>query len=78
MVVCKLLEWGEGNVTSLAEAVGLSESALSRHLAKMRDEGIVASRRQSQILWYRIAGPRLEQMFAARHGLFCGKARQTA
>ena len=41
MILCKLVEWGEGNVNSLAEAVGLSQSALSQHLAKMRDEGLV-------------------------------------
>ena len=48
MILCKLVEWGEANVTQLAEAVGLSQSALSQHLAKMRDEGIVAFRRDAQ------------------------------
>ena len=45
LIVCKLVEWGEANVKALAEAVALSESALSQSLAKMRDEGIVTSRR---------------------------------
>ena len=71
MIVCKLVEWGEANVTTLAAAVGLSQSALSQHLAKMRDEGIVTTRRESQTIWYRIADPRIEQLFAALHGLFC-------
>ena len=53
MILCKLVEWGEANVNSLADAVGLSQSALSQHLAKMRDEGVVAYRRESQTLWYR-------------------------
>ena len=52
MILCKLVEWGEANVTTLTEAVGLSQSALSQHLAKMRDEGIVATRRESQV-WVR-------------------------
>ena len=73
MIVCKLVEWGEANVTSLAQAVGLSQSALSQHLAKMRDEGIVTFRRESQTIWYRIADPRIEQLFATLHGLFCRK-----
>ena len=60
MILCKLVEWGEANVTSLTEAVGLSQSALSQHLAKMRDEGIVTTRRESQTIWYRIADPRIE------------------
>ena len=71
MILCKLVEWGEGNVTTLAEAVGLSQSALSQHLAKMREEGIIAFRRESQTLWYRIADPRIEQLFARLHDLFC-------
>ena len=40
MILCKLVEWGEANVNALAEAVGLSQSALSQHLAKMRAEGL--------------------------------------
>ncbi|HKT19327.1 MAG TPA: metalloregulator ArsR/SmtB family transcription factor [Stellaceae bacterium] len=71
MVLCKLVEWGEANVTALAEAVGLSQSALSQHLAKLRAEGIVAFRRESQTLWYRIADPRIEELFATLHRLFC-------
>jgi len=71
MIVCKLAEWGEANVTSLAEAVGLSQSALSQHLTKLRDQKIIAYRRESQTLWYRIADPRIEKLFAMLHGLFC-------
>jgi len=71
MILCRLVELGEANVTSLAEAVGLSQSALSQHLAKMREEGIVTFRRESQTLWYRIADPRIEQLFALLHDLFC-------
>jgi len=71
MVLCKLVEWGEANVTALAEAVGLSQSALSQHLAKLRAEGIVAFRRDAQTLWYRIADPRIEELFATLHRLFC-------
>lgn len=71
MILCKLVEWGEGNVTALAEAVGISQSALSQHLARMRDEGLVTFRRESQTLWYRIGDPRIEQLFASLHDLFC-------
>ena len=78
MILCKLVEWGEGNVTMLAEAVGLSQSALSQHLSKMRDEKIVDYRRESQMLWYRIADPRVEQLFATLHGLFCRDSDEAA
>lgn len=71
MILCKLVEWGEASVGTLAEAVGLSQSALSQHLAKMRDENLIAFRRESQTLWYRIADPRVEELFFTLHRLFC-------
>lgn len=71
MILCKLVEWGEGNVNALAETVGLSQSALSQHLARMRDEGLVTYRRDSQTLWYRIADPRIEDLLATLHKLYC-------
>src|SRR5262249_18714259 len=71
MILCELVECGEANVGALAEAVGLSQSALSQHLAKMREEGLITFRRESQTVWYRIADPRVEQLFATLHKLFC-------
>ncbi len=71
MVLCRLVEWGEANVTALAEEAGLSQSALSQHLAKMRQEGLLTFRRDAQTLWYRIADPRIEQLFATLHDLYC-------
>ena len=71
MILCKLVEWGEATVGTLAEAIGLSQSALSQHLAKMRDEGLVAYRRESQTLWYRIADPRTEALLGHLYELYC-------
>ena len=65
MVLCKLVEHGEMTVGDLARVVGLSHSALSQHLARMREEGLVAFRRESQTIWYRIADPRTEQLLAS-------------
>jgi ArsR family transcriptional regulator, virulence genes transcriptional regulator len=77
MILCQLVEFGEATVGSLVDAVGISQSALSQHLAKMREEGIVAFRRDSQTIWYRIADPRIEQLFAALHVLFCRNQRRS-
>ena len=71
MVLCKLVEWGEASVGALAEAVGLSQSATSQHLAKMREEGLLAFRREGQVLWYRIAEPRIELLLGYLHKLYC-------
>lgn len=75
MILCQLVEYGEATVGALVDAVGISQSALSQHLAKMRDEGIVAYRRESQTVWYRIADSRIEQLFATLHHLFCRNSR---
>ncbi|HEY5065686.1 MAG TPA: metalloregulator ArsR/SmtB family transcription factor [Xanthobacteraceae bacterium] len=75
-ILCKLVECGEANVSALAEAVGLSQSALSQHLAKMRAEGLVAYRRESQTLWYRIADKRIERLFATLHQLYCATGKR--
>ena len=74
MILCQLVEYGEATVGSLVEEVGISQSALSQHLSKMRDEGIVTFRRESQTIWYRIADQRIEQLFATLHHLFCRKS----
>jgi len=71
LILCKLVEGGEATVGGLAEEVGLSQSALSQHLARMREEGIVAFRRDAQTLWYRIADPRVECLLATLHRLYC-------
>lgn len=71
MVLCKLVEHGEMRVTDLAAEVGLSQPALSQHLAKMREEGLLAFRREAQVLWYRIADHRCEQLLATLHQLYC-------
>ena len=71
LILCKLVEVGEATVGALAEDVGLSQSALSQHLARMREEGIVAFRRDGQSLWYRIANPKVETLFATLHRLYC-------
>jgi ArsR family transcriptional regulator len=71
MVLCQLAEHGEMRVGDLAEAVGLSQSALSQHLARMREEGLVACRRESQTIWYRIADPKCEALLGLLHQLYC-------
>ncbi len=76
MIICKLVECGEATVNALSEAVGLSQSALSQHLAKMRAEGLVAYRRESQTLWYRIADDRIEQLVATLQRLFCAAGKR--
>lgn len=71
LVLCHLIDAGEVSVGELNARVGLSQSALSQHLAKLRDEGLVATRKEAQTVYYRICDPRAQRMLAVLHDLFC-------
>ena len=71
MVLCKLITLGRATVGDLAQAVGLSQSALSQHLSVMRDEGLVTFDRDAQTLWYRIGDPRVTTLIGALYDLYC-------
>jgi DNA-binding transcriptional ArsR family regulator len=70
LILCRLIEEGEMNVSQLAEAVDLAQSALSQHLAKMREDGLVTFRRESQTIWYRIADLKAARVLQTLHDLF--------
>ena len=56
LLLCRLVE-GEASVGTLAQHAKLAQSAASQHLAKMRAEGLVATRREAQTIYYRLADP---------------------
>ena len=56
ILLCRLVE-SECSVGDLADHVGLAPSAASQHLAKLRAEGLVATRREGQTIYYRVADP---------------------
>ena len=53
------------------QAVGLGQSALSQHLSKLREAGMVDTRREGQTIFYRISDPDLEVLMAALYDAFC-------
>ena len=71
VILCQLVAHGEMSVGALADTIGLGQSALSQHLARMRDEGIVSTRREGQTIWYRIKDGRVEELMAILHRLYC-------
>jgi ArsR family transcriptional regulator len=73
MVLCSLAEAGEMKVGDIAQRVGLSQSALSQHLARLREEGLVAFTRDAQVVRYRIADARIEALLATLYQLYCAK-----
>jgi DNA-binding transcriptional ArsR family regulator len=71
LVLCHLLAAGEASVSSLVEEAGLSQSALSQHLARLREDGLVTFRRDSQTLFYRVCDERAERVLAVLKDIFC-------
>lgn len=71
LVLCMLIGHGEMTVGELLARSTLSQSALSQHLAKMRDEGLVTYRREAQTLHYRIADPNVEKLIGTLKSIFC-------
>ena len=77
LVMCRLVE-GEASVTELHAIGTLSMSALSQHLAVMREAGLVNTRREAQSIYYSLAeGPALGVM-QALHDAYCGPAKRKA
>jgi DNA-binding transcriptional ArsR family regulator len=71
LVLCHLAAAGELAAGELVERVGLSQSALSQHLAKLRGQGLVAYRRNAQSLRYRIADPAVVLLLQTLQEMFC-------
>lgn len=70
MILCELHK-GETAVSELQRALGLSQSSLSQHLARLRADELVATRRESQTIHYSLANPMVERAIALLHELFC-------
>ncbi|SDH58011.1 ArsR/SmtB family transcription factor [Roseospirillum parvum] len=73
LILCQLTE-GEKSVGQLEALVGLRQSALSQHLARLRRKGLVATRRQSQNIFYRLASPETATLLSTLADLYCPAA----
>jgi DNA-binding transcriptional ArsR family regulator len=70
MVLCQL-KTGEQSVGELSQNLGIKQSPLSQHLARMRHEGVVNSRRDGQTIYYSISGEKVEKVVGVLYELFC-------
>jgi len=70
-VLCYLADDGELSAGELTRRVGLSQSALSQHLARLREQGIVSTRKLGQSVFYRIAEPRVARLLRALREIYC-------
>lgn len=70
MVLCQL-KFGEQSVGELSNNLGIKQSPLSQHLARMRHEGVVKARRDAQTMFYSIADPKVAQVITVLYDLYC-------
>lgn len=69
-ILCRLVE-GEAHVGALIAATGIAPTSMSQHLARLREEGIVAVRRDHRTLHYRIGHPATVAVMQVLHAHFC-------
>ena len=70
MIMCVLTE-GEVSVGELNKRIELSQSALSQHLAVLRDQGLVKTRRESQTIYYSLADTPAMNVIELLHSVYC-------
>lgn len=68
MIVC-ILSNGEKNVGELEQLVGLSQSALSQHLARLRRDDVLSTRREAQTIYYSIKDKNVLSLLQCLHAL---------
>jgi DNA-binding transcriptional ArsR family regulator len=69
-ILCLIMS-KERPVGELAEEVGLAQSAVSQHLARMRQEGLIKSRRDGQTIYYQLADKNVARVIRLLENIFC-------
>jgi DNA-binding transcriptional ArsR family regulator len=77
LALCHMLR-GEVSVGRLAELIDLAPTALSQHLARMRDMQLVETRRDGQTIYYRLASPEVAAILETLYGIYCAPACRDA
>ncbi len=70
LILCHLSE-GERSVGELESLLGISQSALSQHLARLRKDGLVIPRRSAQNIFYSLQGDEARSIIELLHNLIC-------
>ncbi|MDN7351422.1 MULTISPECIES: ArsR/SmtB family transcription factor [Acetobacteraceae] len=70
MVLCHLVS-GEKTVSNIVDTVGLSQSALSQHLARLKEAGLVESEKRGLMVYYRLCSVEVQALLAVLHLIFC-------
>lgn len=77
MILCSLVE-SELSVGEINERIPVSQSSLSQHLAVLRREQLVSTRRDGQLIFYRLREGPVRQIIQTLHGIYCGASEEGA
>ncbi|WP_107850840.1 ArsR/SmtB family transcription factor [Oceanimonas marisflavi] len=69
-ILCHLLD-KELSVGEMNQFLGLSQSALSQHLAILRNDNLVSTRKEAQTVYYSLKSEEVREMIALLHRLYC-------
>ncbi|MCP5410609.1 MAG: helix-turn-helix transcriptional regulator [Alphaproteobacteria bacterium] len=73
MILCRLID-GERPVGDLAGFLELRDSTVSQHLALLRKDGLVSTRRDGQTIWYALASEPVRRLVGTLYEIYCGPA----
>ncbi len=71
LIILCLLQGGELSVGEINERLALSQSALSQHLALLRRDGLVQTRKEAQTVYYSLSSEEVRAVIGVLHGLYC-------
>jgi DNA-binding transcriptional ArsR family regulator len=74
-ILCLMVD-SEVSVNSIAETTGLAQPAVSQHLRKLRDAGVVETRRDAQTIYYSLSDPATTQVLQTLYGIYCAQTER--
>jgi DNA-binding transcriptional ArsR family regulator len=75
LILCMLAE-GEKSVTEIERLLALRQPTVSQQLARLRMDGLVATRREGRVIYYSLASEEARVILGAVYDVFCGKGRK--
>lgn len=77
MILCQLID-GEKSVGEMADLLELRNSTVSQHLALLRKDGLVGTRREGQTIWYALASQSVRKLVETLYEIYCGPSAACA
>jgi len=72
LILCQLAE-GESSVGHLVDKLQMGQSSLSQHLAVLRNEELVCTRRDAQTIYYRLNDGPVQEVMMTLYNIYCAQ-----